>query len=334
MEMEKEHRLILEMVAGGKITAEDAEKLFQALEASSPAAASAVPPRPQSGEPGAGDERLERILRDLGVKHLSPRLLRETRAHGFTPEYLSEMKSLGMKFGSLEKLIALRSSRVSKEMVRELAAMGFKDLDIDTLVQMGIHRVSVEEIRELREMGITPAEGLEGFIRMRILNISPRFVAEIQSAGLGRLTLEQIFECKIHHITGETIREYIQAGYPDLTFENLLAFRIHRVTGEYLRELREAGYPNLTAEQVLACRIHRVSGEIIRELRAAGFDNLSIEEIIELRKMNIHPGDLQALRDLEAEIAAARRQAGDAEKTQTRPPAEPGEPAAAAKPSD
>src|SRR5437660_7526042 len=152
--MKEERRQVLVMLSEGKITAEQASELLDAL-------GDSVPPRPNPGYapprpsmsvnmprppyPPRPRRGLDRDLKEL----------MEASIHGVTPDYIREMTNAGFDDLSMKDLIELRIHGVSPEYVQELAALGYTDLSAKEIAELTIHGVSVDFIRGMREAGYT-----------------------------------------------------------------------------------------------------------------------------------------------------------------------------------
>src|ERR1051325_8942300 len=146
----KEHLMILDMMAEGKITPAEAEELFKAMaETGSGASDSGWPVPPQPPLPplapvpptppvpgGQAFKDLVSALRDAGIDHITVSDLQEVQTHHLTAEYIREMLALGLEPDGLGEWINLRIHDITPRYVRELRDMGIKDVDVDELVEL------------------------------------------------------------------------------------------------------------------------------------------------------------------------------------------------------
>jgi len=163
MNGQKERLMVLDMLAEGKITAEEAEQLFKAMEEvkeepvlagpelvpplshlSHLASLSPIPPVPPVPPlPGnsASARDLVAALKEADIDHVTLSDLQEIQAHKLTAEYIREMLALGVSPDGLGEWIHLRIHDITPRYVRELRDMGVSGLDADELVEMKLNGV-------------------------------------------------------------------------------------------------------------------------------------------------------------------------------------------------
>ena len=147
MNGEKERLMILDMIAEGKITAEEAEELFKAME---------VTPE-LSGSNAAGlASPLSQLSRLEELSPISP-------PNGTTPskDLVAALKEAGIDHVTLSDVQELHGHRITAEYVREIRALGLQPDGLSEWIDLRNHGVTPRYVRELREMGIT---GLSGSI--------------------------------------------------------------------------------------------------------------------------------------------------------------------------
>jgi hypothetical protein len=145
--MSEERRQVLEMLAAGKVTVEQANQLLEALEAAG---------RPSdTGELRAPARQRERPAqrarpRDAFFSNLTPDQLIEPRDHGVTPAFVREMRELGFTDLSPDDLVELRDHGVNAAFVQEMRDLGFDNLAPDELVELRDHGVNAAFVQEMR----------------------------------------------------------------------------------------------------------------------------------------------------------------------------------------
>src|SRR5512140_1893219 len=165
MNGQKERLMVLDMIAEGKITAEEAEQLFKAMDtvdegsaSDSPALVpplshlshlSALSPQSFAGKAPAKDE-LVAALKEADIDHVTLSDVQEMQAHKLTAEYIREMLALGVEPDGLGEWINLRENDITPRYVRELRDLGVDDLDVDELIELRMNGVSAKYISELR----------------------------------------------------------------------------------------------------------------------------------------------------------------------------------------
>ena len=136
----QERTKILEMLASGTLTIDQADQLLESLGAPSHAGAEQGPDQRKeaSGFPHFTGEQLA-ILKDYEVGTDDIRALREV---GFTNL-------------TVEQLIALKNYEVDADYVRMLHEAGFTNLTVEQLISLKTYDVDADDIRALHEAGFT-----------------------------------------------------------------------------------------------------------------------------------------------------------------------------------
>src|SRR5688572_25555640 len=193
MNGQKERLMVLDMIAEGKITAEEAEQLFKAMEvieeepASDSPEVALVPPlshlshlsdlsvqSPITSRPSA--KELIAALKEADIDQMTLSDVQELQAHRLTAEYIREMLSLGVKPDDLNEWIALREHGITPRYVRELHTMGVTNLAVDELVELKDHGVSAKYVASLHAMGLKDF-GVDELIDLSEHNVSAKFIA-------------------------------------------------------------------------------------------------------------------------------------------------------------
>src|SRR5690242_7825865 len=169
MNGQKERLMVLDMIAEGKITAEEAEQLFKAMEVIEDEATSdspqLVPPLSHlsqltslSASPSTGGRSsakdLIAALKEAHIDQVTLSDVQELQAHKLTAEYVREMRALGIEPDGLGEWIDLRVHDITPRYVRDLRDMGVTDLDVSELTELKDHGVSAKYIASLRESGL------------------------------------------------------------------------------------------------------------------------------------------------------------------------------------
>ena len=183
------------------------------------------------------------------------------------PAFLDDLRALGIETG-----------RKGEEDLFGLATLGLDVVFVKSLLAEG-YRLSLDD-----------------YVPMRIFDVSPAFIGEMRSLGLGRLSHQDLVAFRIHGVTPQFAAQMRRLGFPDLSRDDLLAFRIHGVTGEFILDLRDLGYADVTADDLVAARIHGVTPEFIREVAHAGYKGLPFADLIDLRIRGVRPQELRRTR--------------------------------------
>ena len=157
--MNEERMKVLEMLAAGKITSEQAGQLIEALEADAAARtadtySASAGLRPRAAYEGATiafERQIEigqrgqgaRAQKPGGLTHFTLEQIIELSEHDIDPSFIKELREAGLSDLTFEQIIAL-SEHVDPDFVRQLREVGLTDL-------------TFEQIIELSERGIDPA---------------------------------------------------------------------------------------------------------------------------------------------------------------------------------
>jgi hypothetical protein len=137
----------------------------------------------------------------------------------------------------------------------------------DDLFTLALHDVSTDFIKSMQAIGYKTT--LERYLRMRIFNVTPEYVHEMQSIGFSQLDEEDVIKSKIHRVTPDFVREMRAEGYADISFDDLVRFRIHRVTKEFIDDLRAAGYDHVPPHKLVQMKIHGIDATVIKAMNGS-----------------------------------------------------------------
>ena len=107
---------------------------------------------------------------------------------------------------------------------------------------------------------------IDELITLKIHDLTPEYINQIQQAGLGKLSIKQILAMKIHNVTPKYIQDLRASGLVLTNHRDVVALKIHNVTPEFVRQLRAAGYEKLTARDVARLAASGVNADFIREM--------------------------------------------------------------------
>jgi hypothetical protein len=149
-----ETRQVLEMLAAGTITPDQAAELLDAMDDREPQPSPVhARPRPERNRERGGRRRGGRH-RDHGkIKDSALAELAEARLMGVTPEYIRELQEAGLGELSLGELTELRTHGVDGDFIAEMRDLGFTNLDIEELMELKISGVNEDFLRDMHELG-------------------------------------------------------------------------------------------------------------------------------------------------------------------------------------
>lgn len=167
---------VLEMVASGKITVEQADQLMEQLSARS---------IPDGGK--RGDYQGKRVG-EYSQKTMER--IGDSRRTG-EADSIRGLRGAGLTDLTVEDVAALNMHHIKTGYIRALAGAGLTDLTVEQIISLNMHQVSAEYVRVLREAGLTDLTA-EQVISLKVHQVNAKHVRALAKAGLTDLTVEQI----------------------------------------------------------------------------------------------------------------------------------------------
>ena len=120
--------------------------------------------------------------------------------------------------------------------------------------------------RRHRKIGEGGKLTVDDLITLRSVGVTPKYIDEMRSAGLGELSLDDIVELRSVGVTPDYMKQMAAAGYSKLNAHDLIELRSMGVSPKFIQSLSEAGYSNLSVKDLVNLRASGVDAEFIREL--------------------------------------------------------------------
>ena len=120
------------------------------------------------------------------------------------------------------------------------------------------------------------------------LNVTTALADDLNSAGLGKLQVEDLFKAAIFKVDGKFAREMKDSGFQNLTFDDLVKARIFKIDAEFVKDVAAKGFQNEPFESLVKMRIFKITPEFITEVRNEGFQNIEIEQLVKFKIFNIN----------------------------------------------
>jgi beta-lactamase regulating signal transducer with metallopeptidase domain len=187
------------------------------------------------------------------------------RAHGVTPEYVNEMRSLFPGL-SLRGVTGMKAVGVSVDFVKQMRATGF----------------AVKTAREATSLAA--------------VGVTPEFISNMRAAGLAVTSAREATSLAAVGVSAEYIKAMRDAGFEVSSAREASGLRAVGVTPEWLRELRAAGVEVQSARDAQSLRALGVTAEFVKRLANAGYANLSIRELTRLAAAGV---DEDFIREME-----------------------------------
>ena len=139
--MNEEREKVLEMLADGQITVEQANELLEAL------SANLVSQQEQRFDRGLDPDK----VLSTGFKNLSLDEIVSAKIHGIDGDYIRELAEIGFTNLSLDEVVSAKIHGIDGDYIRELSKAGFTNLSLDEVVSAKIHGVDQIYINALRQ---------------------------------------------------------------------------------------------------------------------------------------------------------------------------------------
>ncbi len=123
---------------------------------------------------------------------------------------------------------------------------------------------------------------VEDLFKAAIFKIDSRFMREMKASGFGDMGMEELVKARIFKIDADFVRQVSQMGFDKEPFESLVKMRIFKVTPEFITEVRNEGLTNVDIEDLVKMRIFKIDSEFIREAKADGVP-LEVERLVQRR---------------------------------------------------
>ena len=127
--------------------------------------------------------------------------------------------------------------------------------------------------------------GVEDLFKAAIFKVNSTFMREMKASGFNNLGMEELVKARIFKIDADFVRQVTQMGFQNEPFESLVKMQIFKVTPEFITEMRNEGLNNLEIEQLVKLRIFKIDTEFIRQAKADG-EPLEVERLVQ-RKIGV-----------------------------------------------
>ena len=130
------------------------------------------------------------------------------------------------------------------------------------------------------------------------LNITTALADDLNSAGFGKLGVQDLFKAAIFKINSTFMREMKASGFNNLGMEDLVKARIFKIDPEFVRQVSQMGFDKEPFESLVKMQIFKVTPEFITEMRNEGLNDMAIEDLVKLRIFKI---DTEFIRQAKAD---------------------------------
>ena|SRR5579872_1098995 len=119
-----------------------------------------------------------------------------------------------------------------------------------------------------------------------LLDVSTAFVDQMNAAGVGHLTYNQLIPFRALRIDVPYVRQ-MRSTFGDVDAQQLIPLRALNVDGSYLQEMASVGYAHLEARQAIELRALGIDADFVRRLQAHGFHNLTVEKLVQAKALGV-----------------------------------------------
>jgi hypothetical protein len=119
------------------------------------------------------------------------------------------------------------------------------------------------------------------------LNVTTALADDLNSAGFGKLRVDDLFKAAIFKIDSNFMREMKASGFGDMGMEELVKARIFKIDAEFVRQVSQMGFDKEPFDTLVKMQIFKVTPEFVIEVRNEGLTNLSIEDLVKMRIFKI-----------------------------------------------
>ena len=130
------------------------------------------------------------------------------------------------------------------------------------------------------------------------LNVTTALADDLNSIGLGKLTVDDLFKAAIFKIDSTFAREMKASGFEQLGMEELVKARIFKIDPAFVRQVSQMGFEKEPFESLVKMQIFKVTPEFIAEVRNEGLTATQVEDIVKLRIFKI---DAEFIREAKAD---------------------------------
>jgi hypothetical protein len=123
---------------------------------------------------------------------------------------------------------------------------------------------------------------VDDLFKAAIFKVDSKFKREMEASGLGSLGMEELVKARIFKVDSELVIQAKQMGFESESLEDLVKLRIFKVTPEFIAEARNEGLMSLSLEDAVKLRIFNIDSAFIRQARADGVP-IEVERLVERR---------------------------------------------------
>jgi hypothetical protein len=208
-----EQKRILDLVAEGKLSVDDAERLLTALSAGrAPSVEASAPPLTPRPSPSPAPEARGGGGGKGRVAGFSASDIANLALIGVTPEYIQRMRETGLPGLTAGQLQGMAPLGVTPEYVREMQALGVTDLSAGTVQGMFAVGVTGKFVRKWRDAGFESLSADE-LTDLCVSGASPDYAAKMRRALDG----ERIEEPTPHTLAPDAMSDARTEAEPETT---------------------------------------------------------------------------------------------------------------------
>lgn len=276
--MSKERKMILDMIENGKITADEALMLFEALD-NEPEAASGV-------QPGESPRIKSEYLPHTPLRQV-PSLNIHRKLRQPDPGYAAALNAIGFNPSS-RRMVNLMEAEIPIEDIQGLLNVRRKEWTDDEIADFLIQGIDEHFILGLHELGLGSSSPHQ-IIELAIHDVTPAYIRDIREAIQQEIDISTLIEFGIHDVSPGFAREIYSINISNLEPRHLVELKIHDVDLQALRAASEY-FEEISAREAVEMGIHNITPEFVEEARRSGISDITMKDLIEMRIHNVDFG--------------------------------------------
>ena len=233
-------------------------------------------------------------VKGQGIGQVGVEELLKAKIHGVEPDYIERLKRIGYDKLTMNEIIELKVHGVEADYIT-----GLNKISNDTLTALRIIDAAKHGIDPGTAVKVPPGKGggnsYNEIKKLTIHGVNAAYAENMNNAGLGTLTNDQLFTAKTNGIDAEYVKSMTALHIDELDFDHVVTCKIHAIDAGYIRGLQESGL-NLSIDKIIQFKIQDVTPAYIRSFKPVFGRNLSEKEAIEFRTHEVKASFIEEFR--------------------------------------
>lgn len=148
-------------------------------------------------------EQASQLLDALGEQQLT---IADAKSRGGSESQSKGDCALGLGTLTPAQLVELRMHDVSPDFIRELWEVGYKNMSVTEIAELAMHGVNIAFIQEMRDAGYANLS-VGQLTELKMFGISSAYISELREVGYVDLPVDQLVELGMHGVNANFVRE-------------------------------------------------------------------------------------------------------------------------------